>query len=115
MKIVKTKNSIFYLEGNDVLGKLDFRYPDDCTGKRNLELKYLYVKPLHRRKGIGSKLLKYAIKKFKRCTWINFWTGYEAEIDKSYRMFSKLGFKQLAYMKDYYEDGIGTRLFVLRK
>jgi GNAT superfamily N-acetyltransferase len=95
MKIIynKKKKRFFLLEKDEEIGYLTYEYPDDAAGKRNVNLLYLYVKPFHRRKGLAKKLLKYALKAFKNVIWISFWTGKEAEIDKSYPLYRKVGFK----------------------
>lgn len=102
------------MEKNKIIGFLTFCHPNDITSKRNLEVKYIYVKPLYRRKKIATRLLKFILNNFKDVVWISFWTSRQAEIDKSYNLYKKLGFKQKAYQADYYDKGIATRLFAKR-
>ncbi len=108
------KKKIVAIEKNKIIGYLKFSYPDDSSGKRNLEVGYIYVKSPYRRKKIASQLLKFLSNHFKNVVWISLWTGKQAEIDKSHDLYKKFGFKQKAYQADYYKKGIGTRLFVKR-
>ena len=102
------------MQKGKIVGYLKFSYPNDSSGKRNLEIGYIHIKPDYRRKGTATKLLKFLLNHFKNVVWISLWTGKQAEIDKSYDLYKKLGFKQKAYQADYYKKGIGTRLFVKR-
>lgn len=108
----QTKNKIVAIEKGKILGYVTFDYADDVSGKRNLEISYVYVSPKHRRKGIAIQMLEMIIEKFKnRVVWISLWTGIEAEEEGSWKLYKKIGFKELAIQKDYYKKGIGTRLF----
>jgi len=104
----------FAFVGDKIVGTLLFDIPDDEAGLRNLDIVYLETDISYRRKGVATALLEYIMEYFRNQVWISFWTGKQAEIDKSYVLFEKLGFKQLAYQEDYYDDGIGTRLFARR-
>ena len=109
---ILNKNKIVAMEGGRRVGYLKFVYPGDSSGKRNLVIDYVYVKPQYRRKGIANKLIKFILKHFKNVVWISLWTSEEAEKDGSYGLYKKLGFKELAYQADYYKSGVGTHLFV---
>ena len=108
------KNRIIAVEEGKRVGYLKFTHPGDSSGKRNLVIDYVYIKPEHRRKGIANKLIKFILKHFKNKVWISLWTSEEAEKDKSYSLYKKIGFKELAYQADYYKKGVGTHLFVKR-
>jgi len=111
IKHFKGKKRIATFLNKEEVGYLTYRFPDDVAGKKNLELVFLYVKPEFRRMGIATVLLQFILKAFSKVTWISFWTGKEAEVDQSYPLYLKNGFQQLCYQEDYYEKGIGTRLF----
>lgn len=61
-----TENNIYvYEENGKILGIIRFGKPDDNTdNKHNSEIHVLYVEPDLKRKGIGTKLFKYAKKYF---------------------------------------------------
>jgi len=105
------KKKIIAFQTGKAVGYLTYRYASDASGKRNMELIYLFVKPSYRHRGIATKLLLNFLKMFKNIAWVSFWTGRQAEIDKSYKIYEKLGFKEIAFLEDYYEKGIGTRLY----
>ena len=84
------KNKIVALENKKILGYLTFSYPDDNSGKRNINLDWLYVKPEYRKKGIGTEIVKFFLEKFKNVTWISFWTGKDIEIKKGYGLYKRL-------------------------
>lgn len=94
------------------VGYLKFTYPKDISGKRNITIEYIYVNPRFRRKKMATRMIEFFLKKFSGVVWVSLWTGKQMEINKFYGLFKKLGFKQIAFQADYYEDGIGTRLFV---
>lgn len=108
------KNKITAMVGNKKVGNMKFGHPDDASGKRNVCIDEIWVSPKYRRRGIATKILKYFLKKFKNVIWISFWTGRQMEIDKAYKLFTKLGFKKIAHHPDYYAKGIGTRLYSKR-
>ena len=101
-------------EKRKIFGYATFHHPEDYSGKRNLEIDFIYVPPKFRRKGIATQLLNFLMEKYKKVTWISLWTSIDSEKDESWRLYEKLGFKQLAYQEDYYKKGWGTRLFVKR-
>jgi GNAT superfamily N-acetyltransferase len=109
------KNKIIAYLGKEKAGSLTYFHPQDAAGKRNIEFDWLYVYPKHRRKGVATAIIKYFIAKYKnKCVWLSFWTGKDVEIDKSHKLYTKLGFKEKAHQEDYYEKGLGTRLYVMR-
>ncbi|OGF20345.1 hypothetical protein A2Y83_00690 [Candidatus Falkowbacteria bacterium RBG_13_39_14] len=114
IKFYFQKNKIIAKQGKFQAGYLKFSYPKDLAGYRNIEIDYIYVKPKYRRIGIATQMIKFFLKKFKNIVWVSLWTGRQMEIDKSYNLYKKLNFKQLAYQADYYDKNIGTRLFVKR-
>ena len=111
---LKTSNQIVALKDKEQVGYLNFEYPKDTAGKRNLEIPYVFVKPNHRREKIGSKMIQFLIKNKPNVTWISLWTGKEIEKQKAINFYKKNGFKKIANQEDYYEKGIGTSLFVKR-
>lgn len=116
MEIIhKPKLSKFVAKDKGKLaGYLKYIYPEDPSGKRNLEISYIFVKDNYRRRGIATKLIETLLDCFPKITWISLWTGKQTEIDKSYNLYNKLGFSEKFYQRDYYEPGVGTRLFVKR-
>lgn len=110
---IKGNNVLAVVDGKNV-GKLIYRYPDDKSGKRNIEIESIWVSPKYRRQGIATIMLKAFLEKFINVVWISFWTGREAEVDKSFKLYEKFRFKESAYQSDYYEKGVGTRLYVKR-
>lgn len=105
------KNRIIAKQNNIRIGYLKFAYPNDSSKHRNIVIDYIYVKPLYRRKGIATQMIKFFLKKFDYIVWVSLWTGRQMEIDKSYNLYKKLNFKQIAYHADYYEKNLGARLF----
>src|SRR5262245_16018063 len=59
--------------GAVTLGFLEYRHPDDESDRRNLEIRWLYVDPAHRRQGIGSALIEACLKLAEclSCTWLS--------------------------------------------
>lgn len=117
MKIILSKNKFILKERNKNVGYLKFEYASDASIKgRNVEIPYCFIKLEYRRKGLAKKLLNYALNYFKKkkVIWVSLWTGKDLEQKKAYTLYKKFGFKQVAYQEDYYEDGVGVRLFVKR-
>lgn len=115
MKIKSDGNKkIIAVDGGKIIGYLKWNHPQDYNPKRNVEIEWIEVNPRYRRQGIARKLIKFFLKKFRNIVWVSLWTGREMEINKSYSLYKKLGFKEIAYQEDYYLDGVGTRLFVKR-
>lgn len=111
----QTKNKMVAIEKGKTVGYLTFDYPHDASGKRNINLNFVYVSPKYRRKGLATKMINLFIAKFKnKVVWMSCWTGINSEKDASWSLYKKLGFKEVVYTKDYYENGVGTRLFVKR-
>jgi ribosomal protein S18 acetylase RimI-like enzyme len=108
------KNKIVALEGDKKIGYLTFKHPNDLTPKRNMEMVYIYVKPKFRLQGIATKMLRFFLNHFKDVVWVSIWTGRQMEVDKGFDLYRKLGFKEQCFQADYYEKGIGTRLFAKR-
>lgn len=101
-------------EKNNKIGYLKYAHPKDSSASRNVVFEYVYVNPAFRRRGLATELLQYAMDNFKDAIWISLWTGRQSEIDKSHIFYKNAGFQEIAYQADYYEDGIGTRLYVKR-
>lgn len=100
-----------------VIGYLKYSFPKDASaknGNRNIQIDYIFINITHRRKGLASNLMSHFLKFSKGLVWVSLWTGKEAEINKTYGLYKKHGFQQKAMYKDYYENGIPTRLFVKR-
>ena len=108
------KNKIVATVGRKTVAAMIFGQPDDASKKRNINIFELDVLPEFRRQGIATAMLKFFLKKFTNVTWISFWTGKKLEIDKGFKLYTALGFKEIAYQADYYEKGVGTRLYVKR-
>ena len=119
MKITHNKKLKKFIvqEGTKRVGYLKYNFPKDASaknGNRNVQIEYIYVNPLHRRKGIASELMSCMLEYAKDMVWISLWTGRQAEIDKSFSLYRKFGFKQKSVQEDYYEKGVSLRLFVRR-
>ncbi len=114
--VLKNHSKIIAQENSRQIGYLNYRYPNDKSGTRNLEIESLYVLPSCRRKGVASSMIALLTKKAKnmKIVWISLWTSKDMEKDKSQQFYKKLGFKKLAEQKDYYKKGISTTLFVKR-
>lgn len=54
------ENKIRYQENNDTLGFIEFVYLDEQT----IDIIHTFVEPKYRGKGIGKKLLEYALNYF---------------------------------------------------
>ena len=102
--------------GETIVGHLKYTYPNDASVNpktyeaRNIEIDEVFVNPLFRRNGIGSKMLKFI--ENKNPVWISLWTSKEMAENKSSKFYKSNGFKEAYYQPDYYEKGIGTTLFV---
>ena len=119
MKIIHDNKSkkFITISNEKVIAYLKYSFPKDASaknGNRNIQIDYIFVNMAHRRKGLASKLLSHFLKFSKKIVWISLWTGKEAEINKTYSLYKKHGFQQKVIYKDYYEDGVATRLFVKR-
>jgi ribosomal protein S18 acetylase RimI-like enzyme len=116
MKILLLKNKFLLKDKNKNIGYLKFEYPSDASLERNIEIPYMYVMPEYRRQGFAKKLLNHALDYFKKrkIVWVSLWTGKDLEQKKAYPLYRKLGFKEIAHQEDYYEKGVGVRLFVKR-
>ena len=70
----------------------------------------------HRRQGHARRMVDFALKNFKDegVVWVSLWTGWEMEEEGLQNMYRKFWFTEGTYQKDYYTDGVGTRLFVKR-
>jgi ribosomal protein S18 acetylase RimI-like enzyme len=103
-------------DGVSVAGFLDYYYPKDHGYKRNVNIHWIEVRVKYRRKGLATKLLTTLINYVKKegIVWISLWTGYDMEKDNAMELFRKMGFIEGTYQPDYYEPGVGTRLFVKR-
>lgn len=112
LSIKKTKNKIIVEYNSKVIGYLNYNYANDASGKRNIEISYMYIDPKFRRKSIGSKLLTWFISHFiNKVAWITLWTGKNIEKTGGTSFYIRNGFVKLAYQENYYEKGIGTTLF----
>lgn len=116
MRIQAQSNTkIVARDNGKIVGYVTFGHPHDDSKKRNLEIRFVYVAPTFRRQGIATMLLTTLLKRYHRkVTWVSLWTWTETERDGSWKLYKKLGFKQLAIEKDYYEQGVPTRLFAKR-
>lgn len=117
MKIVLLKNKFLLKDKNKDIGYLKFEYANDASIKgRNVGIPYMFIKPEYRRQGLAKKLIIHTLNYFKnkKVVWVSLWTGRDLEKKKAYTLYKKFGFKQVAYQEDYYEKGVGVRLFVKR-
>ena len=107
---------ISYQRNGKQIGFLKFKFPDDPSKKtnRNIEIDWIAVNQKFRRQGIATKLVEYFLKTFNDRLWVTFWTGRQIELDNAWKLYEKVGFKQVYYQEDYFEKGVGTRLFVKR-
>lgn len=88
------------------------KYSTIDSRKKNRQIDCLYVDVPFRRQGLASRLVSYILDYSKDMNWVSLWTGMEIEVEESYTVYEKLGFKQLAILEDCYDDGIPSRLFV---
>ena len=114
MKILhkKRQKRIVAIDKEMEIGFIEYSYSDDFAGKRNIIIDYVFVDEDFRCKGIGTALLEYFLEEFRDKVWVSFWTGREIERNKGYGIYTKVGFEEVFYQADYYEKGIGSRLFV---
>ena len=103
MKIVLFKNKFVLKDKNKNIGYLKFQYPEDSSGKRNIVMNYIFIRPEYRRRGLAKKLLIFTLSYFKRnkIIWVSLWTGKEIEQNKAYSLYEKVGFKEVACQEDY--------------
>ncbi|KKT74232.1 MAG: hypothetical protein UW69_C0043G0004 [Microgenomates group bacterium GW2011_GWA2_44_7] len=113
-QIVLVGEKIAFVRNGSEVACLKYSTPKDSAKDRNISIDMVYVSPSFRRKGVATKLINYFLQRFQSRVWISLWTSKEAEGDKSWKLYKKLGFTQMAYQRDYYTQGIGTRLFVKR-
>jgi ribosomal protein S18 acetylase RimI-like enzyme len=98
-----------------IVGYLDYRFPDDSSGQRNLELIWVEVMPAYQRRGIARGLVIQLLDNFQDKKWISLWTGEAIERTGGWKLYGDLGFVEQAYQNDYYGDGLGTRLMAYRR
>jgi len=116
MKIIHDEKGKQFLciHGDGRIGYLSYVLPDDDSGSRNVQIDWFYIDPQCRGKGYGKSLmeafLQYARTRF---LWVSFWTGKEIE-EMGKADYYKQWFVESAWMPDYYDVGIATRLFVLK-
>ncbi len=115
----KTKKILAHLDKKQI-GYLKYSFPRDASTlnskPRNIIIDYVYVNKKFRRSGIASKLISEIIQIAKKqgLVWITLWTGRQSELEESFRLYEKAGFKQKAIQGDYYDKNIATRLFAKR-
>jgi ribosomal protein S18 acetylase RimI-like enzyme len=112
IKLEKHKKRVVARHQRKLIGYLAFEYPNDLSEKRNVNILEIYVQPQLRRLGIATKLLEYFLQYFKKTiVWVSLWTGKQIEIQKGLKLYTRLGFKSLAYQEDYYAKNVGTHLY----
>jgi ribosomal protein S18 acetylase RimI-like enzyme len=109
------KKRIAVCRDKHIVGYLESKIPDDLVSDRNIEIAYIYVEPKYRRQGVATELINMFFSQHPEVTWITLWTSRECEIDGSFDLYKKLGFVEGTYLPDYYEPGVGTRHFALRR
>ena len=115
IKFLQKRKKIIAIENGKVIGHLRFNYPNDHSNRRNINIHDIYVKPEHRIKGIATQMIQTFLDNSRgKIVWASLWTNEEMETNKTYGLYKKLGFEELAHQPDYYKKGIGTRLFVKR-
>jgi ribosomal protein S18 acetylase RimI-like enzyme len=95
-------------------GYIEYTYSKDHSFPRNVSIDWIKVKKKFRRQRVATKLITILIENLKKenVVWVSLWTGYEMEKNNAMMLFKNLGFIEGTYQEDYYEDGIGTRLFI---
>lgn len=114
IRIVHCYDSLEIKRNGKGIGHLNFCTPTDTARGRNVELVYVEIQKKYRGQGYGTQLIKAFMEDHKDCVWISLWTSEELERAKGWKVYNRLGFKQLAYQADYYAPGIGTRLFAYK-
>ena len=70
-----------------------------CTrtiGEKMGELKRMYVRPLHRRKGIGAELVQESINQIKKMNYATMRLDSAGFMTDAHRLYHSLGFKDIA-------------------
>ena len=106
---------IVAMVGRKRIGYLDWYLNTDASKGRGAELEYLTVLKQYRRRGIAETLMQAALAAMARIgvEWVGLWTGLQCELDGSWKLYEKLGFKQAMILADYYRADVPTRYFVL--
>lgn len=100
---------IFYRE-EKVLGALIYR--QDYTGDRVFELKWLATNKDILNRGIGYHLIRHAEKLLKnRARLIIFYTSSTPIWVRTKKFFRKLGYKEVAVVPDFWDDGDDRTIF----
>ena len=110
----QSSNKIVALVGKKVVGYLQFEYSNDYSKRRNIDISYIHINKNYRRKGIGTLLLIFLYVKKPEVTWVSLWTSYEMEKNNAHSFYAINGYTEMAYQEDYYENGVGTRLYTIR-
>lgn len=105
---------VIYTKRGAEAGYLRFHYWDDGSKKRNIEIGYINIKKKYRRRGYATLLIKRFLVLYRNKVYISLWTGEEMERSGGYTLYEKCGFMQMIVLNDYYDDGIPTRLFVIK-
>jgi GNAT superfamily N-acetyltransferase len=86
-------------------GLLLLAYEDDalagcaCTrtiGEKMAELKRMYVRPIYRRKGIGTKLVQESINQMKKMKYTKMRLDSANFMTDAHRVYHSLGFKEIS-------------------
>jgi ribosomal protein S18 acetylase RimI-like enzyme len=98
---------------NKIVGYIKFHWQPVWRPGRNIWVDFVWISKKHRRQGYATKLFSMLEEKY-HPLWIDLWTGLKCEKDQSWKLYKKLGFKQYVNLKDYYEEGVGSRYFAKR-
>lgn len=99
---------------NTLAGYIIYNFPKSSEG-RAIEILHVFVYKKYRRQGVCKKMLDYFINHFKtKVVWIFLWTGEMVEEDEAIDVYRKAGFRNKAYLSDFYKLDTGTHLFCYR-
>lgn len=94
-----TNNIYVYEENNKILGIIRFGKPDDASSNYNAEIHVLYVEPMLKRNGIGTKLFEFATNHFIKSETTNMILWCLKGNTPSIKFYEKMGGKIVSSRK----------------
>lgn len=85
----------------------------ECEGENGREYNILNIASKVKNSGYATKLIEEVLARAKREDIVNVWLEVDAKNERAIKLYTKLGFKQIATRKKYYKNG--NDALILRK